>query len=242
MQRLIRHNSKGLPNLKTQRVLLDAICQDSEIQCPLRKSPAVVEQYKEAMLAGDTFPPVHIIRDGDTLWLADGFHRVSAAILAGRAEIDAVIVDGTKQAAVEYAAGANVAHGFRRDDRVRDWYVARLVRERREVPEVARICRVGAKVVELIQQDFLDATAPKRLAESVRREAVKIADAGGNPVVRATPTGEPRVVDAAQDAEREAARYLVAWSGRYGARVDKHCEGLAQAFEAARHAREFYGL
>ena len=43
-----------------------------------------------------TFPPVVVYFDGKTYWLVDGFHRVAAYRLAGRMEIDCLVIEGTK--------------------------------------------------------------------------------------------------------------------------------------------------
>ena len=40
---------------------------------------AAVEAYAEAMKKGAVFPPVTVFYDGEEYWLADGFHRMSAA-------------------------------------------------------------------------------------------------------------------------------------------------------------------
>src|SRR4051794_28372299 len=40
----------------------------------------VVERYRDAMEAGDAFPPVTVFFDGEEYWLADGWHRVCAAL------------------------------------------------------------------------------------------------------------------------------------------------------------------
>ena len=58
-----------------------------------------IEDYAEAMSAGVKFPPVTVFYDGDSYWLADGFHRVRAAYAAG---FDSVLCE-VKQGTIEEA-------------------------------------------------------------------------------------------------------------------------------------------
>jgi hypothetical protein len=60
---------------------------------------------------GDIDQPIVVYRDGETFWLADGFHRVEAYRRAGRTEIEAEIIDGDFDAAVIHAEKANLNHG-----------------------------------------------------------------------------------------------------------------------------------
>ena len=77
---------------------------------------AVVKDYAETLKAGRQLPPVTVVQDSVTgqLYLADGYHRRDAAILAGRTMIDAEITEGTFTDAVRLAIRANAAHGLRR--------------------------------------------------------------------------------------------------------------------------------
>lgn len=87
---------------------------DSSVQPRAQMDWIVVAEYAEAMKAGDTFPPVVVFHDGDAYWLADGFHRISAARdYAGLTEFPADVRQGCKRDAWLYALGANKAHGMR---------------------------------------------------------------------------------------------------------------------------------
>jgi len=74
-----------------------------------------------AMAAGMKFPPVIVLYDGADYWLADGFHRVTAAEQAGLEEIACELHPGTRQEAQCYSFSANKANGLRRtnDDKGR---------------------------------------------------------------------------------------------------------------------------
>ncbi|MDR3281098.1 MAG: hypothetical protein LBT23_11355, partial [Synergistaceae bacterium] len=70
-------------------------------------------QYAEAMKAGAVFLSVIVFNDGSDHWLADGFHRIYAAISAGFPEIEADVREGAVRDARRCAMGANDTHGLR---------------------------------------------------------------------------------------------------------------------------------
>jgi len=71
-----------------------------------------VAQYALAMEMDAEFPPVILFRDGETLYLADGFHRVAAAWQAKKEKIRAEVRPGGYEAALDYAEEANLNHGL----------------------------------------------------------------------------------------------------------------------------------
>lgn len=76
---------------------------------------ATLEEYRDAMEAGATFPPIFVVEDGDNLWLVDGFHRLAAAQKLGRKTIDANVREGTLEEAQWLACSAN--RGLLRDNK-----------------------------------------------------------------------------------------------------------------------------
>lgn len=92
---------------------VDSITADDSIQVRVgRLNAAKVASYTEALKAGAEFPAVDVFRDGDVLYLADGFHRLAAHIMAGKPEILAVVRPGGYDAAFEHAENANLEHGL----------------------------------------------------------------------------------------------------------------------------------
>ena len=75
-----------------------------------------VQAYAEAF---DHLPPVEVIKTPDGYLLADGFHRITAAMLLGHDKIEANVRKGTHDDALELAALANLRHGqpFTKEDR-----------------------------------------------------------------------------------------------------------------------------
>ena len=82
----------------------------------------VMEDYAEQMRTGVEFPPITVFFDGKHYWLADGFHRLGAALRVRPADpIEAEVIQGTQTEAQWYSFGVNKTHGLRRtrEDRVR---------------------------------------------------------------------------------------------------------------------------
>lgn len=52
--------------------------------------------------------------DGTSYWLADGFHRVAAALKSGFREIEVELKLGAVRDAMLYAVGSNATHGLKR--------------------------------------------------------------------------------------------------------------------------------
>jgi hypothetical protein len=80
-----------------------------------------IGEYSERMKAGEKFPPITVFFDGKEYWLADGFHRVGAAMRLQYATIEAEVIQGTQSDAQWFSYSVNKAHGMRRtnEDKVR---------------------------------------------------------------------------------------------------------------------------
>jgi hypothetical protein len=130
---------------------ISSIRADGGTQPRARASLETVSEYAEAMSSGASFPPLVVFFDGTTYWLADGFHRRDAALMAGLEEIAVFVRQGTLRDAILYSVGANSSHGLRRtnDDKRRS---VRLLLEDEEWgkwsdAEIARRCKVSDKTV-----------------------------------------------------------------------------------------------
>lgn len=75
-----------------------------------------IRDYAEAMRENpEALPPIEVYRTQDgKLLLADGFHRVAAALSLGMTEIAAEVREGEHPDALRAALIANVKHGMRR--------------------------------------------------------------------------------------------------------------------------------
>lgn len=96
------------------QMIIDALWRDG-LQTRVALDEQTVREYAEAMREGAQFPPVKVFEEpcAGAYYLADGFHRVEAALRAGRDEIDADVERGTFVDALRYALGCNARHGKR---------------------------------------------------------------------------------------------------------------------------------
>ena len=90
-----------------------------------------IKNYAEAMADGAQFPDVTVFTDGETYWLADGFHRVLAAKSNGKTAISADVRKGTEDDAVVFGGTANNKQG-KRPTRADVQHFLTMVWERRE--------------------------------------------------------------------------------------------------------------
>lgn len=96
----------------TEKTLLRAAIRiDGGTQARVELDLDTVAEYKAALEAGATFPPVVVFFDGTDNWLADGFHRYFA--YADKASIPADVRQGSKRDAILFSVGANGQHGKR---------------------------------------------------------------------------------------------------------------------------------
>ena len=93
---------------------IQAITRDVQCQPRVYLTPNVINEYAEEMSGGAIFPPVIVFHEGDTYWLADGFHRLAAAERAGVNGVNCEIREGTFRDAMLYSVGTNATHGLRR--------------------------------------------------------------------------------------------------------------------------------
>lgn len=105
------------------------------------------------------FPPIEVYYDGEKYHLADGFHRVAAAAMAGVYRIPAIIHQGTRRDAVLASVGANATHGLRRTNDDKRRAVQTLLRDEEwqqwSDREIARRCHVSHPTVAAIRAEMV---------------------------------------------------------------------------------------
>src|SRR5579859_653578 len=96
------------------KLKIEDIRKDGGTQPRGELSMEVVNDYAAAMARGEIFPAVDVMHDGAVYWLVDGFHRITAAKMAGLTEIEADVSQGTREEAVWRSFSVNARHGLRR--------------------------------------------------------------------------------------------------------------------------------
>lgn len=96
------------------RLATKSIVMHESAQSRVELDWVTIMSYAEDMRAGDEFPPVVVFHDGKTYWLADGFHRVRAALETEAETIAADVRQGTLIDAQWFSCGANQKQGLRR--------------------------------------------------------------------------------------------------------------------------------
>ena len=104
---------------------------DLSLQTRAGTDADTIKTYAEAMADGAQFPDVTVFTDGTKYWLADGFHRVMAAKVNGKAAISADVRKGTEDDAVVFGGTANNKQG-KRPTRADVQHFLEMVWERRE--------------------------------------------------------------------------------------------------------------
>ncbi len=100
--------------MNTIMLPVDEVRSDGGTQTRAELRSDVIEEYAEAMRSGAEFPPVDIFLDKNNhYWLADGFHRYSAAAVAEQEKIKANVHKGELRDAVWFALSANTTNGIR---------------------------------------------------------------------------------------------------------------------------------
>jgi ParB-like chromosome segregation protein Spo0J len=90
---------------------LSRIRADKRLQPRVMTDLAVSERYAQAMLRGDTLPPVVVFFDGTDYWLADGFHRFQAHEILELPTLDCTVIEGSLSDAVWHTCSANATNG-----------------------------------------------------------------------------------------------------------------------------------
>lgn len=132
-----------------KRIKINDIVIDAGTQIRVSISEDIVSEYAEALIAKDKFPPLIIFNDGNRNLLADGFHRVHAALRNGQDAFDCEIHEGTLQDAIKFALGCNTAHGLRRTNADKNNAVDIALREFLKFSDrkLAEICAVSHSFV-----------------------------------------------------------------------------------------------
>jgi protein gp37 len=120
-----------------------------------------IDLYADLLREGIVLPPVVVFHSGADYWLSDGFHRVNAAKLAGRARVPVDVRQGARRDAVLFSCGANREHdaaGLPRSNADKRRAVETLLRDDEWVKwsdrEIAKRCAVAQTFVSGIRRSL----------------------------------------------------------------------------------------
>lgn len=148
---------------------ISKIRTDGSTQARASLDQDAIADYAEAYRAGAAMPPVMLFYDGAHYWLADGFHRLAAAKLAGLLQIQEEITPGSLDDAILYGLGANAQHGLRRTNADKRHAVEKMLKHpvwaTWSNSEMARRCCVSPTFVAEVRASLstVDSEPPERV-------------------------------------------------------------------------------
>jgi uncharacterized protein (DUF3820 family) len=161
---------------KLENIPLALLRTDGGTQVRERIDRDVVQDYA-ARIALDgplVLPPVVAFFDGETYWLADGYHRLEAHQVARFPEIRVQVQHGSCRDAILYACGANETHGLRRTNADKRRAVRTLLEDDEwsgwSDREIARRCAVSPPLVALVREQLQRETYQREEAERIKAE------------------------------------------------------------------------
>lgn len=173
---------EDVSSVQVDWIQIQGIRRDGGTQPRARLDPETLETYRRSLDEGVQFPPVTLFYDGESYWLADGFHRVKAHELAERKEIAAEVKVGTRRDAILYSAGANATHGLRRSNADKRRVVETLLvdPEWRQWSdrEIASRCHVSHPFVGQLRQE-LERQRAETAGPNSSEPAPRLAQRGG---------------------------------------------------------------
>jgi hypothetical protein len=193
-QELLKPNSNNLHfsqqnSSQTEvQIPIKSIRRDGETQSRVAIDRTAVKEYASEMKEGFKFPAVVLFFDGTDYWLADGFHRVEAALSIGLDRIAASISEGTRRDAMLYSVGANAVHGLRRTSADKQRAVMTLLQDREwsewSDRSIARRCGVHHQMVGKLRSS-LDESSSERTYTTKHGTIAKMKTAKASKATRA---------------------------------------------------------
>lgn len=154
---------------------LHALTLDEELQPRAAIDRTVLENYVQLLVDGVRFPPVVAFRDGNVLWLADGFHRWHSRNVLELDDIEAEVIDGSRRDALLYSLSANASHGLQRGDtdfrRAYETACRNQLVDPTDIEAVAALLRCSGSWATRLTAKAREAARAQRDAEIIRLKA-----------------------------------------------------------------------
>ena len=147
--------------IKISKIILDAKAQPRT-----ELNSEIIQEYAQTWKDGSTrFPPIVVYCNevnfelADNYWLADGWHRVNAAKVAGVKEIEADVRTGTLRDAILFSVSANAKHGMRRTNADKRRAVMTILQDSdwslSSDNAIAKLCSVSQNFVSELRNSYL---------------------------------------------------------------------------------------
>lgn len=159
-------SAKNLKSLKLSDIKID-----SEVQSRQSINQEAVEEYARNI---DLLPPGIAFFDGESNWLARGFHRYFAHAHARKKEMKLEIRKGTREDAIIFSAGENADNGVHRSHEDKRKAVLMLLKLQQFTKKSNNVIAAAAKVSkDLVARIRADATpADQQPAETEGKDGV----------------------------------------------------------------------
>jgi hypothetical protein len=191
---------------KTMKISPKKLRMDGGTQPREKIDDAVVKEYAEVWTSGGIFPPPDVFYDGSEYWLADGFHRVIAAIRAGIKRIDVEVHQGECRDAVLFSVGVNATHGVRRTNEDKRRAVMTLLNDEEwshwSDVKIAARCGVTDKTVARYRPESILGNSEDRKTRTAERDGKQypIKTPGLGRKTKTQPESNPEVTETETDA------------------------------------------
>jgi hypothetical protein len=139
-----------------KRLSFQAIKLDGGTQARVELDSATIDDYAEVIRGGTCLPLPIVFKDGETHYLADGFHRYHASVKAGLEDFQCEVREGTRLEAIKYALKANNGHGLRRTNADKRNAVHLAMKEFSSESNrgIAEMCEVSPGLVDSIRSQL----------------------------------------------------------------------------------------
>lgn len=126
-----------------QEILIANIRTDASVQSREKINLEYVQELVDQLKAGKRLPPVDVYRDGEEIWMADGWHRLLGHQEANKKTIRAEVHKGGRKEARWHSVASNQSHGLRRTNEDKRRCVKMALEDHPEMSDQAIAEHVG---------------------------------------------------------------------------------------------------
>lgn len=179
---------------KTITLSITQISRPADLQLRETQDQDHIAALVAVLESGGTLPPVKVVHEGNTYWLWDGHHTVTAHDTAGKLEVQAIVEDGDRKRARWLACSANSEHGLNRSNKTKRRQVEAALKINPKMSDraIADHVKVSNHLVAEVRADASTGNSPSSTKRTGRdgktRDTSKIAEANANRKQDSTPT------------------------------------------------------